>query len=348
MNSLYNVDESVEVARPPSDAYLVLDSADRSSSTSATALAYGPPPTQPYNNFRLQKPENMVQGGFTRLQLTEVNFPYAIPNVNERNNQMWVVAENPALPGNYLTTQIVIPKGTYAGNELAFVLAFEMNDDAVIGTAATGITWVVQYSPFASTFARKGFYIKGVLAAGPPEVLNYFSLFPLDPNKIGTQQIPPKSLLDLIGFSSLSDWDYITKQSYTKSSSYAPLTYTKYIDIVSNKLTYYANVKDSSTRTNSGSSMICRLYIANETSDSNMIGYYYNGVSPVRYDASVPPGSVPFLIHRQFMAPKQFKWEPDTAVDWVDIQLLDDVGMPLYVPEQGLPDFQITFKCTED
>jgi hypothetical protein len=342
MNSFYNMGEKVDVARPPSDAYLVLDSADRSTSSSATSLAFGPPPTQPYNNFRLQKPENLIQGGFTRLQLTEVNFPYAIPNVNERNNQFWILAQ--VGPTQYIA-QIIVPEGTYAGNELAFVLLGLMNLDAVIGTAITGITWSVQYSPVATTFGRNGFVM-----AGAGVGFTGFALFPLNPVLIPTTttaQLPLKTLLDVLGFNTLSNWGYITQLAVQKISSWAPLTYTKYIDIASSKLTYYANVKDSSTKTGSGAGIICRLYISNETSDYS-IGYFYNGTTPVKYTATPPAGSEPFMIHRQYMSPKQFKWDKETAVDWIDIQLLDDVGQPLYVPSQGLPDFQITFKATED
>lgn len=344
MNSLYNAGERVDVARPPSDAFLVLDSADRASSTSKTTFGYGAPISQPYNDFRLQKPENLVQGGFTRLQLTEINFPYAIPNVNERNNQMWVVCQNPASPSTYLKAQIVLPEGTYAGNELGLTLSTQMNINATIGTAATGIVWSVQYSPFASTFARRGFYITG--AVGP--ALTPFALFPVDPDKIGLVDIPKKSLLTLMGFNTQTNWDFITMLAPQKYSSFAPLTYTTFIDIASSKLTYYQNVKDGSTRVGSGASVITRLYISNETSETGYVGYFFNGTTPVRYDADVPAGSVPFLIHRQFMSPKQFRWDKDTAVDWIDIQLYDDIGQPLYVPAEGLPDFQITFKCSED
>lgn len=364
MNSFYNMGERVEVSRPSADAYLVLDSADRSTSSSAVGTVFTVPQTQPYNNFRLQKPENLVQGGFTRLQLNEINFPYAIPNVNPRNNTFWIRTPNPVNPAVFLSAKITVPEGFYDGRGLAETLTGDpnaapsglINTDPVIGFAATGITWQVDYLPdsFTHISVNQGGFLITATLAGP--VAHPFQLYPMDPAQVGIYPVPAKSLLDVMGFSSLSAWPYITALTAGKSSVYAPMSYTRFIDIASNKLTYYQNVKDGSTSTRSGANVIYRMFIANETSNSGSIGYYYIGdpTQPYdpdlarRYQMVVPPGSQPFVIHRQIMAPKIFNWEKDTAIDWCDIQLFDDAGQPLYVPDEGLPDFQLTFKVSED
>ena len=354
MNSIYNAGEKVEVTRSPSDAYLVLDSADRSSSSSQTGKPFIAPQTQPYNNFRLQKPENMVQGGFSRIQLTEVNFPYAIPNINPYTNSFWIVTGG-------LTAKITFNfEGFFDGRSLAEALAYPqvgatpagglMNTNAIIGTAATGITWDVTYLPNGFTNSSQG---GGFTMSGFSTVPVAFTLYPFDPATLGVATIPAKSMLSIMGFNPFTNWTYLTTPSTLKISTFAPMSYTSYIDVISNKLTYWANVKDASTKVNSASSIICRLYISNDCSSSGAVGYYYNPDSAliskgVRYQVEVPAGSQPFVIHRQFVSPKQFRWDGVTAIDWIDIQLLDDVGQPLYFPAEGLPDFQITFKCTED
>jgi hypothetical protein len=359
MNSLYNAGERVDIARPPTDAYLVLDSADRASSSSSTGITSFVPITQPYNDFRLQKPENLVQGGFTRLQLTEARMPYAIPNVNARNNSFWVVVRTST---GDLAAQIALPAQpvSLGGDTIATSVAALLNASTVIGTAALGIAWTAIYypeSPGGLGYQAGGFSIGFTTTA---TVLD-FALFPVRPllnypnAPVPSTSVNTKSLLDVMGYQAMSNWSYLTSLSNTvvglvntKDSAYAPLSYTKYIDIVSSKLTYYANVKDGSTKTGSAASVICRLYISDETSASPIIGQYYTGASAVSYLATPPAGSVPFVIHRQFAEPKQFRWDKDTAVDYIDIQLLDDAGQPLYVPPEGLPDFQLTFKCTED
>jgi hypothetical protein len=353
MNSLYNRGERVEVTRSPSDALLVIDSADRSSSTSATGAPISPPSTQPYNNFKLQKPQNLVQGGFTRLQLTEINFPYAIPNVNDYTNSFWVQIVNPTAPPALITQKVQISNNYYSGRDLAETIKGVMNLIAAISTSV-GITWDVQYLPESQTFVSQagGFIMLANLVSTGAAVA--FKIFPSDPNTVGTVPIPSKSLLNVMGYNPLTNWDYCTNFSVGKQSLYAPLTYTSYIDVVSNKLTYYQNVQDSTSKTTSFGGIICRIYIANETSDAGSQGFWYNGAvgaafNPVNYFATLAPGSAPFLIHRQFMCPKSFKWDETQAIDWIDIKLYDDVGQPLfYSPTFAFPDFQITFKCTED
>lgn len=364
MNSFYNQGERVEISRSPSDALFVIDSADRSSSSSSTGQPLAVPNTQPYNNFRLQKPQNMVQGGFTRLQLTEVNFPYAIPNVNSYTYSFWVQCINPT-GGATITQQVAIGDGTdtgyFSGQELAGTVKLIMNGVTCAAiNSAIGVAWDVEYKPESSSYVSQsgGFVISAVVSAGPTPFA--FKVFPCDPRTLpaptgtGTSSIPSKSLLTIMGFNPLSNWGYLSSLTTSKQSLYAPLSYTSYIDVVSSKLTYYQNVQDSSSKTTSFGSIICRIYVANETSDAGSQGFWYNGAvdaafNPVRYVATLPPGSTPFLIHRQFVCPKSFKWDGNQAIDWLDIKLYDDAGQPLfYDPNYAFPDFQITFKCTED
>ena len=356
MNSLYNQGERVDITRSPSDALLVIDSADRSSSTSATGEPLSIPSTQPYNNFRLQRPQNLVQGGFTRLQLTEINFPYAIPNINKYTYAFWIQCNNPT-GGAIINQKIALGLQTDTaftqGRDLALALKSIMNGLAAISTDI-GVAWDVQYLPESETYVSQngGFVINAIISAGPTAFP--FSLYPCDPTTVGTVPIPAKSMLTVMGFNPLTNWNYLTSRTPSKQSLYASLSYTSYIDVVSSKLTYYQRVQDSSSKTNSFGNIICRIFIANETSDTGSQGFYYNGepdaaFNPVRYVATLPPGSSPFLIHRQFVCPKSFRWDMNQAVDWLDIKLYDDAGNPLfYDPNFAFPDFQITFKCTED
>ena len=354
MTSLYNFGDKTEVSRPPSDALLVLDSEDRSSSSSSAGGAgILIPQSQPYNNFRLQRPQNLLQGGFTRLQLTEINFPYAVPNIVSNVTDFFYV-QVPSLANAFAKIKVFGPTvtqdGFLTGDELADAIKDALNNDPVVGTAG-GLTWSVFYrfpniTPLTNT---NGFYIEAELTAGPPGAVP-FSLYPIPPTSVGSVPVPQKSLLQLMGFDPLSNWDYVTSATGTKLSWYAPLTYTQYIDIVSDKLTYYQNVKDGSTKSASSSNIICRLYVSDETSTFPVIGQYWNTTTElaVTYNVWTPPGSSPFLIHRQYTDPKTFAWDKNTSIDWIDIKLLDDGGNLLYTPVQGLPNFQITFKASED
>jgi hypothetical protein len=353
MTSLYNVGDKTQVSRPPSDALLVLDSEDRSSSSSSAGGAgILTPQTQPYNNFRLQRPQNLLQGGFTRIQLTEVNFPYAVPNIVARLTDFFYVqvpslGPGPIYPSSQINVFGFVPADAFlTGDQLAFRLQTELNNDPVVGAT---LTWsvVYRYSGIVGYNNNNGFFIGAELTASPG-ISVPFSLSPVPFTGISFVPIPQKSLLQVMGFDPLSNFEYVTSPTASKLSWYAPMTFTQYIDIVSDKLTYYQNVKDGSTKNSSSSNIICRLYVSDETSTFPVTGQYWDGTASVTYNVWTPPGSSPFLIHRQYTDPKTFAWEKNTSIDYIDIKLLDDGGNLLYTPVQGLPNFQITFKASED
>jgi hypothetical protein len=382
----------------PASSFLVIDSADRSTANSTSGQSQSIAPiTQPFNNFKLQKPQALLQGGFKSLKLTEIRFPYAIPNVLPGvNNSFWITLVRD-LSGD-ITTKITIPAGfnTFLnGDALATAVQTALNASTV-GSAA-GTTWTVYYQD------------GGIIITADANPSNYdFLLFPINPANVpgqypdwnqftnysaGTvvayqnsywtcatasvpfspqtspaQYQPPSapawtvgnsinslevnSLLDVMGFDPISNWAYLTEEAplpnddLYRASSWAPLTYTSYIDFVSNNLTKYQEVGDSSSKTNSTGAVILRLFLNDETS-TVPVRVYDNSGNRVTTDFG-NAGSFPFVIHRQFICPKVFKWNPGASIDVIDLQLFDDRGLPLQVPEEGLPNFQITFLATEE
>ncbi len=76
----YSAKEAATTERPPSSAILGIDSEDRFAdyaSKRANAAT-----STPYN-FTIQKSESLMNGFFTRLAVTEVVFPWVIPNIHE-------------------------------------------------------------------------------------------------------------------------------------------------------------------------------------------------------------------------------------------------------------------------
>jgi hypothetical protein len=326
----------------PASSFLVIDSSDRSTANSTQGgQPLAVPVTQPFNNFRLQKPQALLQGGFKSLKLTEVRFPYAIPNVLLGvNDSFWVTLVRD-LSGD-ITTKITVASGFntfYNGDSLATAVQTALNASTV-GSAA-GTTWSVTYQD------------GGIIITAAANPSNYdFLLYPINPANIGTQSLQQNSLLNVMGFDPLGNWDYLTTEvpqpnaALYRASTWAPLTYTSYIDFVSNNLTKYQEVSDSSSKTNSTGAIILRLFLNDETSTVPVRIYDTSG-NVVTTDFG-NAGSFPFVIHRQFVCPKVFKWNPGASIDAIDLQLFDDSGAPLQVPEEGLPNFQITFLATEE
>jgi hypothetical protein len=343
MNPYASGHSRAETIRQASDVLLCLDSADRGVSQSVTGEVYPTPITQPYNNFVLQKPQALVQGGIKRLSLNEVRFPYVIPNiVGGVTDSIWFTIY-PAAPPN-VTAQITITSGFRTGAGIASQLQSLLNASAV-GTAATGNIWTATYDSVS------GFQIDTSTAVGSTS--DIFSMSPIDPALIGTVALPAKSLLSVIGFDVINDYTEIATEagaSAVQANNFAPLTFTQYIDIVSVNLTRFQTIADTNTRQNSRGNLICRLYIADENSSLPQPIPLWNGTAVILVESYSPPGSLPFTIHRQFAEPKVFRWENEASINAIDISLYDDVGNLLVLPNvyQSLANFQITFKCSEE
>ena len=293
---------------------LVISSRDRLSGT------FFKPVKQPWNNFVVQKGFPIQQGQIMSVKVSEVLFPWTIENVNPYNNLCVVLI-------NGTTGIVTVPPGFYTGATLAVAI----NERTALlfpGHAPT------------LTYESDGSY---TWTAGAGDNIALYPLFQYDGDPLVSylqQPVTRDSLLSVLGFN-FATQDYTTPSTYPagKRGGFAPLAYTQYIDICSDVLTQYQELNDASTSTPNKNHIICRLYIANETSTVNT-------------DASgnpLLPGMFPFVLHRQFKNPKVMKWNSQNSIDRIDIQLYDDQGRLLYLPENNTtyPDFQITFQSSE-
>ena len=343
MNPYSSAHSPTESVRQASDVLLCLDSADRGVSQSVTGEVYPVPITQPYNNFILQKPQALVQGGIKRLKLNEVRFPYAIPNVVLGiTDTIWVtIYPSPAPPVNPFAKITITGTLWRTGEEIATALTVALNADAVIGTAASGNVWVVDY-----TYA--GGFIIDTSGSGTGDP---FTLSPIEQSTIGSVALPAKSLLSVMGFDVVNNYNqFVAVPSQVKSSNWTTLAFTQYIDVVSVNLTRFQTIADTNTRQNSRGNLICRLYVADENSAlPTPIPIWNTTTGAVELvNTASPAGSLPFVIHRQFQEPKVFRWENEASINAIDISLYDDVGNLLYFPDESMPNFQISFKCSEE
>jgi hypothetical protein len=316
-----------------------------------------------YNDFSIQKNQNLIQGGFTRIGVTEVRMPWAIPNINSRNNKVWVQFNN-----STVTTSITIPTNFYTGPELAQEFQDRLNSlSSLSGTSSI----VVDYTNNGTMKLYDELF-----GSGPA-----LTLYPSDPSNITPQTAFQNSLLTPLG---MRPNDFVASSGNINILTgkpiegwVAPLTYTDYVDIVSYQLTTKQRAKDMTTQSDiPRAAIISRLYLNNEQS-TDKFGYV-NTTSNVflpgeaeqsTFQTSVstnPPGTEPFLLYRQYQTPKMIRWENDSSIGTVDIALYDMYGAPLFQPTFGyapaytssattlytapapLPDFQITFLCSED
>lgn len=215
--------------RTPATAFVCVDSFDRQQ----PAQPSGQLITQPINNFVIQKRQTFMSGFFHRIGLTEVRFPFPIPNLNPRNNIIDVSS-------NGITYPVTVPEGFYTPTELATEL------ETVLAIAIPAATWTVAWSEETMTFN-----------------ITSNANFTIAPHDFGLPLQTRKGLYYMLNYTSSS-----LAPSLSHASLMMPnMQYTTYVDICSRALTQFQQSKDSSSRENQSPGLICRLYLNNFTNE---------------------------------------------------------------------------------
>lgn len=119
------------------------------------------------------------------------------------------------------------------------------------------------------------------------------------------------------------------------SYDYPTFLYTPYIDIFSDVLTNYQDVKDSTTATTKFKGLVARVYLSGNGNIQDTVG-----VSSL--------GSRPFVMTADLNSPKVIQWSPDVAVPGIDFQVYDQYSDLIPGPAEGFStEFQMTLLCIE-
>lgn len=266
--------------RPPATANLMIDSFDRPRDLSGSTPVFGRFPT-PFD-FQISKRESILNGFFTRIATSEVALEWNIPNVSPGLSNNTIVFDISA--STYTTT---IPQGFYTTEELILTIPPLMN--ATVGTGNGAI----------NTFST------GV--TGPVLGGQYF-LTNLTPKQF---QIQSGNLADTM-------WSQTTQATAASIKTYKPaidLRPFRYIDFVSDDLTYNQNLKDNSTA-QFPRDVLNRWYF-DWDSQPDIDGFGY----------PIMMGQTPFNARRIYNPPKQIRWEPAQPLGNLKFQVYDDNGV---------------------
>jgi hypothetical protein len=384
------------ITRPNASQYLVLDSKNRNqiqtgsgvsyvspiqnlnpitSKTSSTSVIFSEPEVaiQPWNNFRLARPQSVMESFATRLVISEIRFPWWIPNITRRNNTFWMIEDDGE---QYYIYDIQIAPGFYTPAEIITQITQSLIESEI------------NLPPVLSYFEGQYTFTAGETVSSPTRVIPSNVVYPLKVGKITiNKRIKPRrvgapvgdqfivwndptlisqpdeyiqdknsfyvspSLLNTLGFT----WEQVNYNATFVGEITGNITetlYTQYVDILSDKLNQYTTNLDGNSNASASSRLLLRLYLSDEVSIFNNYG------SDQLYQ--------PFLIHRQLKNPKEVMWNKDAVVDWLDIRIVDQYnnlvplpetttgysenqGPVLYRYEDGAyPDFQITLLATEN
>jgi len=290
--------------RSPSYAILAIDSEDRfkdytdERNTLANPTGYN---VSPYD-FTISKNESLMNGFFTRLAVTEVNFPFVIPNINNTTRKMlvsWQVGAAPVQVG-----LITLPIGFYRPADLAAAIQPRVIALDPVNLAA----FTIDYAPTNMPNFVYETNAAGVTIAFSPLAANS-TAYPYPDTT--------KQLFNLMGFTTIN-----TNLSVQSAGLSTFCQGTRYIDIVCSQLTYNQALKDTMSQPVARDTL-CRLYISDGVGASQ---FYLLPSDP----DFAPTGTTPFPIYRQFQNPKFIRWLPNQPVPGsLRFEVYDDNGINL-------------------
>ena len=299
------------------NAPIVLNSRDRTGQSS-------------YNNATFNaENQNIIQGNIKEIAVSEVNFPYDIPNIQNGYNVFKLVNG-----GGVYEFTITVPAGFYNGVELVAAVNGLITSE---GAAATPPLIPAEMPTLNYDDISNRFYFAAPTTdVGPPgNVWLIESPYTFPPagqqsNNLG------KDILSIMGYLPFQNGDNVVDADVGQGrllffSNSAPLVFTQYIDMCSSQLCGKQRFSDGST-TNLArrSNVICRLYISDN----------------IAITTADPEGVRPFIINRQYFNARVMRWTNDASIGTIDIQLYDDCGQPL-ATSWAPRNYQITFNCYE-
>ena len=311
------VGDEGKTIRFPATALLTIDSEDRFKTVAAKRVAASEIPNSPYD-FTIS-PGNggrSILGGFVRrMGVSEVQFPWVIPNVNNLTDTMNV--EWSAGSGS-----ITIPLGFYTPVELAAKVQTAVRALDPINLGAFTIAYGLGGNPAFD------YNTNNVAQIG-------FSPLPLGSN-INSQT---KQLFDLLGFSNVNQFLAPGGNGLATFCQF-----TRYIDIECAQLTQFQGLFDGTTQAEYRDAL-CRLYLGDNQAMMNV---------PPSDPNFAPPGTRPFVIYRQFQNMKQINWNARQNIgSFLQFRVFNDCGQLLsvntpYTGSTSYEDWSLTVLASEN
>jgi hypothetical protein len=294
----------VEVSRNPASQYLVLDSRNRIQSATPGGIS-----NEAWNDFRLQRPQSIMESFATRIGVSEIRFPWFIPNITKRNNTLLYFGY---IGGEVYSEPITIPYGFYTPDELVtkinelftaeaydYSLTLSYFDGQYTFTPVNNVT---PGDPIPFEFAP--FIVFEIQAENDPGNIPDENTYYNNPSLCLTLGMPYEN----VGYGAGGTGPF--------SGNYTETLYTQYVDLISNKFNQYTTNLDGNSYSQGSNRLLARIYLADEVSVGNNYDELYQ----------------PHIIHRQFKNPKMVMWNKDAVIDWLDIQVRDQYNQLVPLP----------------
>ena len=319
----YSAKESSTTLRPSSTSLFLVDSEDRFSSYTQSRAVTGLSNNATPYNFQITRNESLMNGFASRIAVSEVNFPWCIPNINPKTAQITITYEVSGQPVSLPTTFNFLT-GFSKPSSIAAAL-----EQAVQGLNPSLAGATVTYGDASNPVFAYQTNSTTKIAFSP---LPYnSSIYPCPDST--------KQLFDLLGFTNAN-----SQLSLGGNGGFTLCQAIRYVDIVSVNLVYNQANPDVMSQKVARNSL-CRVYLG----DANLTG----NVDPANSNFC-PPGCAPFTIYRNFTNPKQIQWMGNQPIPGtLQFTVFDDTGAPLNETLVGLLegeylDWSLTMLVTEN
>jgi hypothetical protein len=256
------------------------------------------------SDFTISKNQNILTGFFTRLAMTEITLAWALPNISDAldNNIFEILYDGTE------SYTVVLPDGNYTVKQALDTIVALLNVE--VPTAPFSLVFNALVNGYELT-STDNFYITNQETNSLAFALGFF----LGPGTNDTVQ--------LVGA--------VTPPN---------IVFYRFVDFISNSLTYCQNLKDSSTTTVDKDI----LYRWNFADDQPQ------GVDAYGYP--IYQGYLPFRLRRYLAFPKQIKWDNIQPIGQIDFQTrvavqvgMEDGGI-IYAPPSSITDSKLSFNLT--
>ena len=270
------------------------------------------------NDFTISSPGALIYGYIDRIIVSQIQLQYNIPTVCLGRNDTLVIQWDNG--GTIVETELVIPYGFYEPGELATALQTLITNTVAIAPLGLTVQFNLQDGFFFDSSTNLDFYFpepgllltSGYTVDGVDTILKTYKLFGITEEN-----------------------DSGGADTFQYSSHYPNFLYTPYIDIYSDVLTNYQNVKDTDTSVAKPKGLVARVLLSGAGNLQLTTG-------------TTALGSTPFTMTADLNNPKVIKWSPDVAVPSIDFQLRDCYGDLIPgVLEKYPTEFQMTLLCIE-
>lgn len=305
---IYSARDSAITQRPTSTSILGVDSEDRFKTYDDSRQAgLGSRNNSPYD-FTIVKNESIMNGFFTRLGVTEIVFPWVIPNINRRCNQILVgvrVGAGPTVQNTLTLDESFMTPSQIASAIQAYVRTYD----------ATLAGFTMTYGIQTTKAIPQNLPVFEYKTNNPTVNINFA---PIPPGSYRYDYLRSKQLFDVLGFG--------TENTTLAFNGMGGPTYCqsiRYVDIVCSQLTNNQALKDTMTQ-EIARDVLCRVYL-------NDPGSSQSTVLPSS-STFCPTGCAPFTVYRDFAQPKQIQWIPNQPVPgYLRFEVFDDAGVSLSV-----------------